>query len=91
MQTLPEQVSRQLRLVPVKEHQMLAKKLRSRSDTSRIDAASDELLAFAIENDFRVEGKPVRAGFSAPYVPVPFRRWEMLSKVVEQQTEGEHE
>ncbi len=91
MQTLPEPVSPRVQLVPVNEHQMLAKRFRGRSDTSRIDAASDELLAYAIENDLRVEGKPVWAGYSAPYVPAPFRRWEMLLKVIEQQTEGEHE
>ena len=91
IQTLPEPVSRQVRLVPFNEHQMLAKKLRGRSDTSRIDAASEELRAYAIENDLKVEGEPVWAGYSAPYVPVPFRRWEMLLKVVEHQTEGEQE
>lgn len=89
MQTLPEPVSPRVRLVPVNEHQMLAKRLRGRSDTGRINAASEELRAYATESDLRVEGEPVWAGYSAPYVPVPFRRWEMLLKVVEQQTKGE--
>ena len=29
----------------------------------------------------KIDGQPTWAGYSAPYVPVPFRKWEMLLKV----------
>jgi hypothetical protein len=86
METLPAPESPGVRLIPIAEHGVLAMKFPGKSDSGRIASASQELAAFAAEQGLETEGEPVWAGYSAPYIPVPLRRWEMLLKVTEPHT-----
>jgi hypothetical protein len=87
--TLPLPESSQVQLIPVAEHEVLALKFRGRSDSDRIASASRELVRFAADHGLKIDGEPVWAGYSAPYIPVPLRRWEMLLKVTDPHTEGD--
>ena len=80
-ETLPTPVNDRVRVVQVDEHLVLARRFRGASDPARIDAGGVELLAYAAEQHLDVEGPPVWAGYSAPYVPPPLRRWEVLLRV----------
>lgn len=81
MDTLPRPNNDRIRLLEVPAQQVLARRFRGRSDSNRMASGARELLAFAEENDLVAEGEPTWAGYSAPYVPVPLRTWEMLMVV----------
>ncbi len=89
METLPQPESPRVRLIPVAEQEVLAMKFRGRSDSDRIASASEELVGFAADHGLKIEGEPMWAGYSAPYIPVPLRRWEMLLKLTDPHTEGD--
>ena len=78
---LPEPVNERVRIVQIDERLVLARCFRGASDPTRIDTGGDELVAYAAEHDLEVEGSPVWAGYSAPSVPTPLRRWEVLLSV----------
>ncbi len=79
--TLPEPVDERVRIVQVDERLVLARCFRGASDPTRIATGGDELVAYTAEHDLEVEGSPVWAGYSAPSVPTPLRRWEVLLRV----------
>lgn len=79
--TMPEPVNERVRVVQIDERLVLARCFRGASDPTRIDTGGDELVAYAAEHDLEVEGSPVWAGYSAPSVPTPLRRWEILLRV----------
>jgi len=81
LETLPTPANELVRVVQVDEHLALARLFRGASDPVRIDLGGAELFAYAAEHDLGVEGPPVWAGYSAPYVPTPLRRWEVLLRV----------
>ena len=80
-ETLPEPGNDRVRVVQIDEHLVLARLFRGASDPTRIDTGGAELLDYAAEHQLDVEGPPVWAGYSAPYVPTPLRRWEVLVRV----------
>ncbi len=79
--TLPEPANDRVRVVQVDEQLVLARRFRGASDQARIDSGGDELVTYAAEHELDLEGSPVWAGYSAPYVPTPLRRWEVLLSV----------
>lgn len=81
MATLPKPNNPRVRLVEVGAHDVLAIKFRGQNEPERIASGGRDLLAFAAANDMTPEGEPAWAGYSAPYVPVPLRKWEMLLRV----------
>jgi len=81
MDTLPRPNDDRVRLVENPARLVLANRFRGRSDAKRIAAGSRELLSYAADNSLVTLGEPVWAGYSAPYVPLPLRRWEMLVHV----------
>ncbi len=81
MDTLPTPKNPGVRLVEVDAHHVLAIKYRGQSDAKRMASGAEQLLRHAAENGFSPEGEPTWAGYSAPYVPVPLRKWEMLLQV----------
>ncbi len=81
METLPEPTNADVRLLEVPAHRVLVMKFRGRNDPSRMMAATEQLARFADDNELGVDGEPFWAGYSAPYVPVPLRKWEMQLKL----------
>lgn len=81
MQTLPKPANPDVRLVEVEAQLVLAATFRGRDDERRVAAGAQRLLDRATELDMRIVGQPTWAGYSAPYVPVPLRKWEMLVTV----------
>lgn len=81
MQTLPKPVNPDVNLVEVDAQLVLAVTFRGRDDEKRIAAGTKRLLDHAAERDLEIDGNPTWAGYSAPYIPVPFRKWEMLVNV----------
>lgn len=81
MDTLPPPNDDRVRLVQNPDRLVLANRFRGKSDAKRIAVGSRELLSYAADNSLVADGEPVWAGYSAPYVPVPLRRWEMLVTV----------
>lgn len=81
MDTLPRPNNERVRLAEVPARQVLARRFRGRSDSKRIASGAEALLVFAEQHDLVAEGEPTWAGYSAPYVPLPLRRWEMLLAV----------
>lgn len=79
--TLPEPADERVRIVQVDEQLVLARCFRGASDPEKIDAGGEELVAYAAQHDLEIEGSPVWAGYSAPSVPMPLRRWEVLQRV----------
>ncbi len=81
LDTLPVPTDDRVRLVEVPTHLVLAIRFRGRTDAQRIAAASREILSYAAEASLVAESEPMWAGYSAPYVPVPLRRWELFLRV----------
>jgi hypothetical protein len=81
MQTLPEPTNPDVHLVDVEAQLVLAASFRGRDDDKRVAAGAKRLVDHAAELDMKIDGQPTWAGYSAPYVPVSFRKWEMLMKV----------
>ncbi|MDH3298896.1 MAG: heme-binding protein [Acidimicrobiia bacterium] len=81
MQTLPKPANPDVHLVEVEAQLVLAATFRGRDDHKRVAAGAQRLLDRATELDMKIVGQPTWAGYSAPYVPVPLRKWEMLVTV----------
>ncbi|MDH5522035.1 MAG: heme-binding protein [Acidimicrobiia bacterium] len=81
MQTLPKPANPDVELVEIDAQLVLAATFRGRDDVKRVAEAAQRLLDHAAERDMKIDGQPTWAGYSAPYVPVPIRKWEMLLKV----------
>jgi hypothetical protein len=81
MDTLPQPNNDRVRLAEHPARLVLANRFRGRSDAKRIAVGSRELRSYAADNSLVTDGEPMWAGYSAPYVPVPLRRWEMLIAV----------
>ena len=70
-----------MRLSEVAQQRVLATTFRGKDDAARIDAGARKLIEVAALNDLAIEGEPYWAGYSAPYIPVPLRKWEMLAQI----------
>ncbi len=81
MDTLPRPNDDRVRLVEHPARLVVANRFRGRSNAERIAEGSMELLSYAADSSLVTLGEPMWAGYSAPYVPVPLRRWEMLVAV----------
>ncbi len=81
MQTLPKPTNPDVHLVEVDAQLVLAATFRGRDDAKRVAAGAERLLNHAAEHGMEIVGRPTWAGYSAPYIPVPFRKWEMLVTV----------
>lgn len=81
METLPRPINERVRLLENPAQLMLAIRYRGRSDAERIAVGCRELLSYAAEHGLVPQSEPMWAGYSAPYVPVPLRKWEMLLAV----------
>jgi effector-binding domain-containing protein len=81
IKTLPKPANPDVQLIEVPAQQILAITFRGRDDVERVAEGTKRLLDYAAERDMEIDGQPTWAGYSAPYIPVPFRKWEMLLKV----------